>query len=211
MTDLKALYTAILEGNKNLAETTVKQALDEGANPEDLLQQHMIPAMDEVGRLFEANEYFVPELLISARAMKAALELIRPKLVETGSKPVGKVVIGTVLGDLHDIGKNLVSAMLEGGGFEVIDLGVDVSPEKFIATAKEQGAQIIAMSALLTTTMPGMKTTVKAIEEAGLKGSVKVMIGGAPVTQRYADDIGAEGFSDNASGAVRVARSLVGA
>ncbi len=211
MTDLQALYTAILEGNKSLSETTVKQALDEGANPEDLLQKYMIPAMDEVGRLFEENEYFVPELLISARAMKAALELIRPKLVETGSKPVGKVVIGTVLGDLHDIGKNLVAAMLEGGGFEVIDLGVDVSPEKFIETAKEKGAQVIAMSALLTTTMPGMKTTVKAVEDAGLKGDLKVMIGGAPVTQRYADDIGADGFSDNASGAVRIARKLVGA
>jgi len=211
MTDLQALYTAILEGNKNLAEATVKQALDEGVNPEELLQKYMIPAMDEVGRLFEANEYFVPELLISARAMKAALELIRPKLVETGAKPVGKVVIGTVRGDLHDIGKNLVAAMLEGGGFEVIDLGVDVAPEKFIETAKEKGAQIIAMSALLTTTMPGMKTTIEALEQAGLKGKIKTMIGGAPVTQRYADDIGADGFSDNASGAVRVARQLVGA
>jgi len=211
MTDLQALYTAILEGNKNLAEATVKQALDEGVNPEELLQKYMIPAMDEVGRLFEANEYFVPELLISARAMKAALELIRPKLVETGAKPVGKVVIGTVRGDLHDIGKNLVAAMLEGGGFEVIDLGVDVPPEKFIETAKEKGAQIIAMSALLTTTMPGMKTTIEALEQAGLKGKIKTMIGGAPVTQRYADDIGADGFSDNASGAVRVARQLVGA
>ncbi len=211
MTDLQALYTAVLEGNKNLAESTVKQALEEGANPEELLQKYMIPAMDEVGRLFEANEYFVPELLISARAMKAALELIRPKLVETGAKPVGKVVIGTVRGDLHDIGKNLVAAMLEGGGFEVIDLGVDVAPEKFIETAKERGAQIIAMSALLTTTMPGMKTTVEALEKAGLKGTIKTMIGGAPVTQRYADDIGADGFSDNASGAVRVARQLVGA
>jgi len=211
MTDLQALYKAVIEGNKKLAEETVKQALEEGANPEDLLQKYMIPAMDEVGRLFEANEYFVPELLISARAMKAALELIRPKLVETGAKPVGKVVIGTVRGDLHDIGKNLVAAMLEGGGFEVIDLGVDVSPEKFVETAKERDAQIIAMSALLTTTMPGMKTTVETLEKAGLKGKIKTMIGGAPVTQRYADDIGADGFSDNASGAVRVARQLVGA
>jgi len=211
MTDLQALYKAVIEGNKKLAEETVKQALEEGANPEDLLQKYMIPAMDEVGRLFEVNEYFVPELLISARAMKAALELIRPRLVETGAKPVGKVVIGTVRGDLHDIGKNLVAAMLEGGGFEVIDLGVDVSPEKFVETAKERDAQIIAMSALLTTTMPGMKTTVETLEKAGLKGKIKTMIGGAPVTQRYADDIGADGFSDNASGAVRVARQLVGA
>lgn len=211
MTDLQALYTAVLEGNKPLAEQTVKAALEEGANPEELLQKYMIPAMDEVGRRFEANEYFVPELLISARAMKAALEFIRPKLAETGAQPVGKVVIGTVRGDLHDIGKNLVAAMLEGGGFEVIDLGVDVSPEKFIETAVQTGAQIIAMSALLTTTMPGMKTTVDQLEQAGLKGKIKTMIGGAPVTQRYADDIGADGFSDNASGAVRVARQLVGA
>ncbi len=209
MSDLQALYTAVLEGNAPAAKEVVKQALDEGVNPEDLLQKYMIPAMDEVGRLFEANEYFVPELLISARAMKGALELIRPKLVETGAKPVGKVVIGTVRGDLHDIGKNLVAAMLEGGGFEIIDLGVDVSPEKFIEAAKEKGANIIAMSALLTTTMPGMKTTVEAIEAAGLKGKVKTMIGGAPVTQRYADEIRADGFSDNASGAVRIARELV--
>lgn len=211
MADLQALYTAVLEGNKNLAAETTREALDEGANPEELLQKYMIPAMDEVGRLFEENEYFVPELLISARAMKAALEYIRPKLAETGAKPVGKVVIGTVRGDLHDIGKNLVAAMLEGGGFEVIDLGVDVSPEKFIDAAREQGAQVIAMSALLTTTMPGMKSTVDALTNAGLKGSVRTMIGGAPVTQRYADDIGADAFSDNASGAVRIARQLVGA
>ncbi len=211
MADLQALYTAVLEGNKNLAAETTREALDEGANPEELLQKYMIPAMDEVGRLFEENEYFVPELLISARAMKAALEYIRPKLAETGAKPVGKVVIGTVRGDLHDIGKNLVAAMLEGGGFEVIDLGVDVSPEKFIDAAREQGAQVIAMSALLTTTMPGMKSTVEALTNAGLKGSVRTMIGGAPVTQRYADDIGADAFSDNASGAVRIARQLVGA
>ncbi len=209
MSDLQALYTAVLEGNAPAAKAAVQQALDEGVNPEDLLQKYMIPAMDEVGRLFEANEYFVPELLISARAMKGALELIRPKLAETGAKPVGKVVIGTVRGDLHDIGKNLVAAMLEGGGFEVIDLGVDVSPEKFIEAAKENGAQVIAMSELLTTTMPGMKTTVEAISEAGLKSTVKTMIGGAPVTQRYADEIGADGFSDNASGAVRIARELV--
>ncbi|NUQ70014.1 MAG: corrinoid protein [Chthonomonadales bacterium] len=211
MADLQALYTAVLEGNKNLAAETTREALDEGANPEELLQKYMIPAMDEVGRLFEENEYFVPELLISARAMKAALEYIRPKLAETGAKPIGKVVIGTVRGDLHDIGKNLVAAMLEGGGFEVIDLGVDVSPEKFIDAAREQGAQVIAMSALLTTTMPGMKSTVEALTNAGLKGSVRTMIGGAPVTQRYADDIGADAFSDNASGAVRIARQLVGA
>jgi 5-methyltetrahydrofolate--homocysteine methyltransferase len=209
MTDLQPLYTAILEGDAPTAKSTVAAALEEGVDPQDLLSKYMIPAMDEVGRRFETNEYFVPELLIAARAMKGALELIRPKLAATGAQPVGRVVIGTVRGDLHDIGKNLVAAMLEGGGFEVIDLGVDVSPEKFIEAVKEKGAQIIAMSALLTTTMPGMKTTIESVKTAGVP--VKVMIGGAPVTQRYADEIGADGFSDNASGAVRVARSLVGA
>lgn len=209
MTDLQQLYTAILEGNAPAAKSTVQAALDEGVDPQELLSKYMIPAMDEVGRLFEANEYFVPELLIAARAMKGALELIKPKLVDSGAQPAGKVAIGTVRGDLHDIGKNLVAAMLEGGGFEVIDLGVDVSPEKFVETAKEKGAQIVAMSALLTTTMPGMKTTIEALTQAGIRDQVKVMIGGAPVTQRYADEIGADGFSDNASGAVRIARQLV--
>jgi 5-methyltetrahydrofolate--homocysteine methyltransferase len=209
--DLKPLYTAILEGDAPTAKSMAEQAVAEGVDAQSLLSEYMIPAMDEVGRLFEENEYFVPELLISARAMKAALEVLRPQLAGSGVKPVGKVVIGTVRGDLHDIGKNLVAAMLEGGGFEVIDLGVDVPPEKFIEAVKEKGAQVVAMSALLTTTMPGMKTTIEAIKEAGLKDKVKVMIGGAPVTQTYADSIGADGFSDNASGAVRVARTLIGA
>jgi 5-methyltetrahydrofolate--homocysteine methyltransferase len=210
MTDLQPLYEAILEGDAATAKATVQQALNESIDPQELLDKYMIPAMDEVGRRFETNEYFVPELLISARAMKGALELIRPKLVDKGAKPIGKVVIGTVKGDLHDIGKNLVAAMLEGGGFEVIDLKVDVSPEQFVQAAKEQGAQIIAMSALLTTTMPGMKATVDAVNNAGLHDKVKIMIGGAPVTQRYADEIGADGFSENASAAVRLARQLVG-
>jgi 5-methyltetrahydrofolate--homocysteine methyltransferase len=150
-------------------------------------------------------------LLISARAMKAALEMIRPGLVDQGAKPAGRVLIGTVRGDLHDIGKNLVAAMLEGGGFEVVDLGVDVSPEKFIENIGSGGSQIIALSALLTTTMPGMKTTITALQEAGLRDRVKVMVGGAPVTERWAHEIGADGFSESASGAVRVARDLVGA
>lgn len=209
MTDLQNLYTAVLDGDAPTAKSVVQAALEEGTDPQDLLSKYMIPAMDEVGRRFEANEYFVPELLIAARAMKGALELIRPKLAEAGAKSAGKVAIGTVRGDLHDIGKNLVAAMLEGGGFEIIDLGVDVSPEKFVEAVKERGADVIAMSALLTTTMPGMKTTVDAVDQAGLKGKVKVMIGGAPVTQRFADEIGADGFSDNASGAVRVARQLL--
>lgn len=209
MTDLQPLYEFVLEGRAPEAKAIVQKALDEGADPQEMLSNYMIPAMDEVGKRFEEQEYFVPELLVSARAMKGALELIRPKLAASGAKPVGKVVIGTVRGDLHDIGKNLVAAMLEGGGFEVVDLGVDVSPEKFVEAAQSSGARIIAMSALLTTTMPGMKDTVDAVNSAGIHDKVKVMIGGAPVTQRYADEIGADGFSDNASAAVRLARSLV--
>jgi 5-methyltetrahydrofolate--homocysteine methyltransferase len=209
MMDLQPLYTAVLEGDAPTAKSITEQALAEGASPQELLDRYMIPAMDEVGKRFEANEYFVPELLIAARAMKGALELIRPRLAESGAEPVGRVVIGTVRGDLHDIGKNLVASMLEGGGFEVTDLGVDVSPEKFVNAVHEADAQIICMSALLTTTMTGMKTTIEAIEAAGIRGQVKIMVGGAPVTQRFAEEIGADGFSDNASGAVRLARTLV--
>jgi 5-methyltetrahydrofolate--homocysteine methyltransferase len=208
MPDRNPLYIAVLEGNAPAARSLVEQALSDGVDPQSLLDESLIPAMDEVGRRFEANEYFVPELLIAARAMKGAMELLRPRLAESGAEPVGRVVIGTVRGDLHDIGKNLVAAMLEGGGFEVVDLGVDVSPERFIAAAQEQQAQIIAMSALLTTTMMGMKGTIDALAESGLRDQVKVMVGGAPVTQRFAEEIGADGFSDNASGAVRVARGL---
>jgi len=169
----------------------------------------MIPAMDEVGRRFEKSEYFVPELLIAARAMKGSLALIRPLLAARGSRPVGTVAIGTVKGDLHDIGKNIVGAMLEGGGFEIIDLGVDVPPEKFVSAVTERGATLIALSALLTTTMPSMKTTIDELKKAGKRDHVSVMIGGAPVTQKYADEIGADGYSDNAGGAVALARRLV--
>jgi 5-methyltetrahydrofolate--homocysteine methyltransferase len=167
--------------------------------------------MDEVGRRYEANEYFVPELLIAARAMKASLELIRPLLIASGAQFSGRVVIGTVKGDLHDIGKNLVAAMLEGAGFEVIDLGVDVSPEKFASAIAEKSATIVAMSALLTTTMSSMKTTVDAIKTAGLREKVKIMVGGAPVTDKYASEIGADGYSSNANGAVALARKLMAA
>jgi 5-methyltetrahydrofolate--homocysteine methyltransferase len=211
MPDLQQLYTAILEGDARTTREVVQQALDESVDPQRLLDEYMVPAMDEVGQKFEDGEYFVPELLISARAMKAALEMIRPGLVAKGAEPAGRVLIGTVRGDLHDIGKNLVAAMLEGGGFEVVDLGVDVSPEKFIENIKPGGQQIIALSALLTTTMPGMKTTISALEQAGMRGQVKVMVGGAPVTERWAKEIGADGFSESASGAVRIARELVGA
>jgi 5-methyltetrahydrofolate--homocysteine methyltransferase len=211
MADLKQLYEAILVGNFKLAKETTEKALAENADPQDLVRNYMIPAMDEVGRRYEANEYFVPELLIAARAMKTSLELIRPLLIARGASFAGRVVIGTVKGDLHDIGKNLVAAMLEGAGFEVIDLGVDVSPEKFTNAIKEKEANLVAMSALLTTTMTSMRTILDAINAAGLRSKVKVMIGGAPVTDRYASDIGADGYSSNANGAVALARKLLAA
>lgn len=211
MEELKKLYDAVLTGNFKVAKEVTQQALAAGADPQAMVQQSMIPAMDEVGRRYEANEYFVPELLISARAMKASLELIRPLLIASGAEPAGRVVIGTVKGDLHDIGKNLVAAMLEGAGFEVIDLGVDVPPEKFIAALNEKNATLVAMSALLTTTMNSMKTTIEAFRTAGVRDRVKVMIGGAPVTEKYAQEIGADGYSTNANGAVALARKLVAA
>jgi 5-methyltetrahydrofolate--homocysteine methyltransferase len=210
MSDLKAIHDAVVDGDAKTTKALTEKAIAAGTAPGDLLGKALIPAMDEVGRRFECNEYFVPELLISARAMKAAMELIRPLLAKSGVQPVGKVAIGTVKGDLHDIGKNLVAAMLEGGGFEIIDLGVDVAPEKFLAAVQEKGANVIALSALLTTTMPSMKDTIAALDKAGVRGKVKVMIGGAPITDAYAKEIGADGYSDNASSAVTLARKLVG-
>ena len=209
MADLKKLYDAVLNGDSKTSVAITKEAIAEKIDPMELITNHMIPAMDEVGRRFECSDYFVPELLLSARAMKSALELLRPLLAASGAQPVGRVVIGTVKGDLHDIGKNLVASMLEGSGFEVHDLGTDVSPEKFIQAAKEHGAQVICLSALLTVTMPAMKTTIAAVEAAGMKGKVKVLVGGAPVTQHYADQIGADGFGENANSAVTVARKMV--
>jgi corrinoid protein of di/trimethylamine methyltransferase len=209
MSDPAELYDAILTGNAKKAEEVTKAALAADVNPSDLLGKYMIPAMDEVGKRFECNEYFVPELLIAARAMKTALQLLTPKLAAAGAKAMGRVVIGTVQGDLHDIGKNLVASMLEGGGFEVVDLGVDVPPQKFVDAAKEQDGSIIAMSALLTTTMTQMKAVVKALEDGGFRKKVRVIIGGAPITQQYADEIGADGYGDNASTAVALARKLV--
>jgi corrinoid protein of di/trimethylamine methyltransferase len=209
MPDLKQLYESVVSGDAKTTQALTKQALADGVDPLKLVNDYMVPAMDEVGRRFEANEYFVPELLISARAMKSALELIRPLLTARGDQPLGRVAIGTVKGDLHDIGKNLVGSLLEGGGFEVIDLGVNVTPEKFIATINEKKANIIAMSALLTTTMPSMKTTIDALKQAGVREKVKVLIGGAPITQKYADEIGADGYSENAVGAVALAKKAV--
>jgi corrinoid protein of di/trimethylamine methyltransferase len=211
MPDLKELYDAILTGNARKAEAVTKEALEAGTDATELLGKYMIPAMDEVGKRFECNEYFVPELLIAARAMKTALQLLTPKLAAAGAKAVGRVVIGTVQGDLHDIGKNLVASMLEGSGFEVVDLGVDVSPQKFVEAAMEADGTIVGLSALLTTTMTQMKAVVEALKKAGVRDKVKVIIGGAPITQQYADEIGADGYSDNASGAVGLARKLVGA
>jgi 5-methyltetrahydrofolate--homocysteine methyltransferase len=210
MEDLKALYEAIVTGDAKSSKAITEKALAAGVAPMKIVNDFMIPAMSEVGQKFECNEYFVPELLLAARAMKSALELIRPLLTASGVEPTGRVAIGTVKGDLHDIGKNLVAAMLEGGGFEIIDLGVNVSPEQFIASVREKNANIIAMSALLTTTMPSMKTTIEAMKQAGVRDKVKVLIGGAPITQKYADEIGADGFSESAVGAVALARKAVG-
>lgn len=209
MSDAAQLYDAILNGNAKLAESITKAAIEAKDDPNELVRKYMIPAMDEVGRRFECNEYFVPELLIAARAMKTALELITPHLVGSGAEKAGRVVIGTVQGDLHDIGKNLVASMLEGGGFEVVDLGVDVPPERFVEAAKEKEGTIVALSALLTTTMTMMKRVVETLDKSGLRKKTKVMIGGAPITQQYADEIGADGYSDNASAAVALARKLV--
>ena len=211
MPDPKLLYDAVVSGDAKSSQAITQQALADGVDPLQLVNDYMVPAMDEVGRRFEANEYFVPELLISARAMKAALEVIRPLLVARGDKPVGRVAIGTVKGDLHDIGKNLVASLLEGGGFEVIDLGVNVPPEKFIEVINTRQANIVAMSALLTTTMPAMRTTIEALKKAGVRDKVKVLIGGAPITQKYADEIGADGYSENAVGAVALAKRAVAA
>jgi corrinoid protein of di/trimethylamine methyltransferase len=207
--DLKKLYTAILEGDQKTSIAVTQEALAEGVEPMDLITHQMVPAMDEVGRRFECEDYFVPELLLSARAMKGSMELLRPLLAEQGTEPIGRVAIGTVKGDLHDIGKNLVASMLEGGGFEVLDLGADVPPEKFIEAIQQKGVKIVALSALLTVTMPSMKNTIEALKQAGVRDQVKVMVGGAPVTPQFATEIGADGYSDNASSAVQLARQFV--
>ena len=207
--ELEALYTSILEGDMAGAPQLVQAALDSGLAADIILNEAMILAMGEVGRLFEEGDYFVPEMLISARAMQAGLAVLKPHLVESGVQPVGKVVIGTVQGDMHDIGKNLVAMMMEGAGFEVIDLGVDVKPETFIEAAQNHGAHIVAMSALLTTTMPKMKVTIDALREAGILDSVQVLVGGAPVTADYAQQIGADGYAADAGQAAALAKSLI--
>ena len=208
MVDLRKLHDAILNGDAKTAAAVALDALAAAMPPLDIIQQAMVPAMDEVGRRFECQDYFVPELLLAARAMKAALEPLRPLLAASGARPAGKVVIGTVKGDLHDIGKNLVAALLEGGGYEVIDLGANVAPEQFVETARSTGANIVCLSALLTVTMVAMKSTIEALQAAGLRDRVKVLIGGAAVTRQFAEEIGADGYGDNASTAVSLARSF---
>lgn len=204
----KGLYDAVLNGNARKAEEVTKLALEAGVDPVVLIKECVTPAMEEVGAKFECNEYFVPELLIAMRAMKSAVALIAPHL--SSGQSAGRVVIGTVHGDLHDIGKNLVAAMLQGCGFEVVDLGVDVPAERFVEVVQQQDGSVLAMSALLTTTMTQMREVIQALKTAGVREKVKVMIGGAPITQQYADEIGADGYSDNASSAVSLARRLVG-
>lgn len=206
---MNRLKEAILRGDSKSAIAVTKEAILENADPMELVTNYMIPAMDEVGRRFECQEYFVPELLIAARAMKGALELIRPQLTARGAVSAGTVVIGTVRGDLHDIGKNLVASMLEGAGFDVYDLGTDVTPQKFLAEARAKNAKIVALSALLTTTMTSMKSVIEEFQKEGIRERFKFIIGGAPVTQEFATQIGADGYGENANGAVALARRLV--
>ena len=208
---LDAIYYAVLDGNAPAARDETQKALDAGLSAEKILYQGCIPAMDEVGYQFEIGEKFVPEMLIAARAMDAAMQLLRPLLVEEGVEQIGTVVAGTVQGDLHDIGKNLVMMMMEGAGFRIVDLGTDVAPEKFVDAVKTEHPDILAMSALLTTTTRSIIATIQALEEAGLRDKVKVMIGGAPITQDFADKVGADGFAPDAGSAARKAKELIAA
>lgn len=207
MADLNSLAEAIIKGDQNAAVHITRAALDEGTPAESVLNEGLIAGMDVIGGRFKKNEVYIPEVLIAARAMKTAMEILEPELIKAGVKPVGTFLIGTTQGDLHDIGKNLVAMMLKGAGFEVIDLGVDVSAEKFVEQASTTGVQLIGMSALLTTTMPGMEKTIQALKKAGV--SAKVVVGGAPVTKGYADKIGADGYAPDAASAVDLAKNLV--
>ena len=206
---VQEVYSAVLNGNASEVKEKVQLALDNGTEAETILNSGLIAAMKEVGQLFEDGEYFVPEMLISARAMQSGMIILRPHLVAQDIKPIGKVVIGTVKGDLHDIGKNLVSMMLEGSGFQIFDLGTDVSPEKFLDAINTHKPDIVGMSALLTTTMVNMEKTMQFLEENGVRKGVKVIIGGAPISQKYADDIGADGYAPDASQAAVIASRLM--
>jgi len=204
------IHPSILEGDRDLVTEHVAASLGEAMSASEMLYEALIPGMAEVGRLFEINEYYVPEMLIAARAMKAGLAIIRPKLVEEDVEPVGRIALGTVKGDLHDIGKNLVGIMIEGAGFDVVDLGVDVAPQQFVEAVQEKNVHLVGLSALLTTTMPSMRDTIDALIEAGVRDKVKILIGGAPVTQKYADEIGADGYSRDAAGAATLAKRMMG-
>ena len=208
--DLSVIKRRLVEGDAEGTTNGTREALAEKVPAETILKEALIPGMEEVGDRFARGEYYVPELLFAARAMSAAVDAMRPQLVKGGYEPVGKVVMGTVQGDLHDIGKKLVSMMLEGCGFEVVDLGSDVAPERFVEMAKESGAQLVGLSTLLTTTLPAMQATVDAIRKAGLEGEVRVLVGGAPVTESYARQIGADGYAPDASSAAALARRLMG-
>ena len=207
---IEAIYESILDGAQKVTEAKVKEALAQGMPADKILNEGLVSAMAEVGRLFEEGEYFVPEMLIAARAMQSGLSILKPVLVEEDFKPIGRVAAGTVKGDLHDIGKNLVCMMLEGASFEIVDLGTDVKPEQFVEAVRDQGCNILAMSALLTTTMPNMKATIEALDAAGLRGKVKVLVGGAPLTDQFAKEIGADGYAPDASQAVTLAKKLIG-
>ncbi len=206
MAEMEAIAEALIEGDRDTVVELVQEAVDEGVSAEKILNEGLVAGMDVVGRRFKNNEFYVPEVLIAARAMNGGMELLQPLLAEADIKPSGTVVLGTVKGDLHDIGKNLVGMMLKGGGFKVVDAGIDVAPERFIELIEEQQAELLGLSALLTTTMPQMGTVIEAVQEAGL--DVKVIIGGAPITQDYADEIGANGYAPDAASAVDLARSL---
>lgn len=207
----QAIFDAIVAGDAPTADRLVAEALEAGIPAEELLREALVAAMGRVGDLFECGDYYVSEMLVSAKAMKAGMKHLRPHLLAQAIEPIGKVVIGTVKGDLHDIGKNVVAMMLEGAGFQVIDLGVNVPPERFVQAAKETGADLVAVSALLTTTMPGMQAIVEALRAAGLPHPIKILVGGAPLTQDFADQIGADGFApDAAAGATRARQLVVG-
>ena len=208
--DLDALKEAVINGDAKGCTLLTEVAIQAGHSPQKILTEALVPAMQVVGDKFRCNEVYVPEVLVAARAMKKSLGILKPLLTQTGAKPVGTAVIGTVKGDLHDIGKNLVGMMLEGAGFEVIDLGADVAPEKFVQAAKDTRAQIVGISTLLTTTMLGMKDVLHALERAELRSKVKVMVGGAPVTQSFADELGADGYGESAAEAVDKAKELLG-
>ena len=210
MTIIEDIYSAVLRGKRKEVAPLVQQALDEGLGAEEVLNEGLVAAMSEIGERFSRNEAFVPEMLVAARAMSAGTEVLKPHLAEEGAEPVGKAVIGTVRGDMHDIGKNLVRMMIEGKGFEVTDLGVDVAPEQFVTFLQEHDdVDIVCCSALLTTTMPEIGATIRAIEEAGLRDKVKVMVGGAPVTQAFADEVGADAYTPDAGAAAARAVELV--